>query len=94
MKHIIPAMIAGSHIPLTRIGLSCCVDREAKLSENVYTLQGMTCEHCVDAVTSELSSLATVTHADVDLASGCVRVVSDQPLDDDAVRAAGYEVVS
>jgi copper chaperone len=68
------------------------------LSQNVYTLHGMTCEHCVDAVTSELSSLASVTHADVDLASGRVRVVSDEPLDDDAVptaaSAAGYEVVS
>jgi copper chaperone CopZ len=94
MKHIIPAMIAASHIPLTRIGLSWYVGREAKLSENVYTLQGMTCEHCVDAVISELSSLAAVTHADVDLASGRVRVFSDQPLDDDAVRAGGYEVVS
>ncbi len=68
------------------------------MSENVYTVQGMTCEHCVDAVTSELSSLASVTHADVDLASGRVRVVSDEPLNDDAVRTAvwagGYEVVS
>jgi len=69
------------------------------LSERVYTVEGMTCEHCVEAVTSEVSSLATVTHVDVELASGGrVRVVSGEPLDDDAVRsavrAAGYEVVS
>jgi copper chaperone CopZ len=68
------------------------------LSQSVYTVQGMTCQHCVDAVTSKVSSLATVTHVDVDLASGRVRVISDEPLDDDAVRTAvaeaRYEVVS
>ena len=68
------------------------------MSQSVYTVQGMTCEHCVDALPSELSSFASVTHVDVDLASGRVRVVSDEPLDDDAVPTAvwtaGYEVVS
>ena len=68
------------------------------MSERVYTDQGMTCEHCVDAVTSKVSSLASVIQVDVDLAGGRVRVVSDEPLDDDAVRTAvaeaGYEVVS
>jgi len=67
------------------------------LSESVYTVGGMTCEHCVDAVTAEVSSLAAVTHVDVDLVTGRVRVASDEPLDDDAVRTAvaeaGYEVV-
>jgi copper ion binding protein len=68
------------------------------LSQSVYTVQGMTCQHCVDAVTSKVSSLATVTQVEADLTSGQVRVVSDEPLDDDAVRTAvadaGYEVVS
>ena len=68
------------------------------MSESVYSVQGMTCEHCVDAVTSEVSSLDTVTQVDVDLAGGRVRVISDEPLDDDTVRTAvaesGYEVVS
>jgi copper chaperone CopZ len=71
---------------------------EAELSQSVYTVPGMTCQHCVDAVTSKVSSLATVTQVDVDLASGRVRVISDEPLDDVAVRTAvaeaGYEVVS
>ena len=68
------------------------------MSESTYTVRGMTCEHCVKAVTSEVSSVASVTQVDVDLASGQVRVISDEPLDDDAVRTAvaesGYEVVS
>jgi copper chaperone len=72
--------------------------REAKVSRSVYTVDGMTCGHCVDAVTRAISSLATVTQVDVDLASGRIRVVSSEPLDDDVVRTAvaeaGYQVVS
>lgn len=68
------------------------------MSESTYIVQGMSCGHCVDAVTSEVSRLAAVTKVHVDLASGRVRVVSDEPLNDDAVRAAvaeaGYEIVS
>jgi copper chaperone CopZ len=57
----------------------------------------MTCGHCVNAVTSEISELAGVTDVQVDLGSGAVTVTSDAPLDDAAVAAAvdeaGYEVV-
>jgi copper chaperone len=63
-----------------------------------YTVTGMTCSHCSQSVTTEVSNLPGVTQVDVDLASGQVRVVSDAPLDDTAVRAAveeaGYEVSS
>ena len=66
------------------------------MSESTYTVTGMTCEHCVGAVSSEVSSLPGVRQVDVDLGSGRVRVLHDQPLDDGAVRAAveeaGYEV--
>ncbi|GII25299.1 heavy-metal-associated domain-containing protein [Planosporangium mesophilum] len=62
-----------------------------------YTVSGMTCGHCVNAVTSEISELAGVTDVQVDLGSGAVTVTSDAPLDDAAVVAAvdeaGYEVV-
>ncbi|HEY8523530.1 MAG TPA: cation transporter [Acidimicrobiales bacterium] len=68
------------------------------MSERTYTVTGMSCDHCVHAVTSEVSSLPGVTKVDVDLASGRVLVASDQPIDDAAVRAAvaeaGYEVTS
>jgi copper chaperone CopZ len=57
----------------------------------------MTCQHCVSAVTEEVSGLPGVTGVQVDLPSGGLTVTSDAPLDDDAVRAAveeaGYEVV-
>jgi copper chaperone CopZ len=57
----------------------------------------MTCGHCVQSVTEEVSEVAGVRGVEVDLASGRVTVSSDQPVDDAAVRAAvaeaGYEVV-
>ena len=63
-----------------------------------YRVGGMTCEHCVHAVTEELRLLDGVRAVDVDLASGDVTVTSEEPLDEAAVRAsvdkAGYAVVS
>jgi copper chaperone CopZ len=61
-----------------------------------YTVVGMTCGHCVNAVTEEVGAVPGVTSVDVDLASGGLTVTSTQPVDDGAVRAAveeaGYEV--
>jgi copper chaperone len=61
-----------------------------------YIVTGMVCQHCVSAVTQELSAIERVTDVQVDLATGQVTVTSDGPLDDAAVRAAideaGYEI--
>ena len=61
-----------------------------------YVVTGMTCDHCVHAVTEEVTGVPGVTGVDVDLASGRLTVTSDAPVDDDAVRAAvdeaGYEL--
>jgi copper chaperone len=66
------------------------------MSTATYTVVGMTCGHCVNAVTEEVSALPGVTGVDVDLASGGVTVTSDAPVEEAAVRAAveeaGYEV--
>ncbi|GID26353.1 heavy-metal-associated domain-containing protein [Paractinoplanes brasiliensis] len=63
---------------------------------STYTVTGMTCGHCVQAVTGELSALPGVDGVQVDLASGAVTVTSEAPLEDEAVRAAvdeaGYEL--
>lgn len=66
-----------------------------------YAVTGMTCNHCVNAVTEELRSLPGVREVSVDLAAGgtsSVQVVSDDPLSEDAVRdavdEAGYELAS
>ena len=62
-----------------------------------YTVQGMTCAHCVLSVREEVSEVPGVNAVDVDLASGRL-TVTGQDVDDDAIRAAvteaGYEVAS
>jgi copper chaperone len=66
------------------------------VSTATYTVVGMTCGHCVNAVTDEVSQLPGVTGVDVDLASGGLTVISEAPVEETAVRAAveeaGYEV--
>ena len=60
-----------------------------------YTVHGMTCSHCLRAVTEEVSAVAGVRHVDVQLATGRL-AVEGEGFSDDAVRAAvaeaGYEV--
>jgi copper chaperone len=53
-----------------------------------YTVTGMTCAHCVAAVTEEVGAVPGVTGVEVDLATGALTVTSDTPVDDDAVAAA------
>ncbi|HLH15126.1 MAG TPA: cation transporter [Solirubrobacteraceae bacterium] len=64
-------------------------------STQTFTVAGMTCEHCVAAVTSEVSRLAGVSGVDVDLASGRLLVHGDG-VDGEAVgaavQAAGYSL--
>ena len=68
------------------------------MTTSTYQVKGMTCDHCVQAVTNEISKLDGVTDVDIDLGSGQVTVASEQAVSDDAVREAvdeaGYEVVS
>jgi copper chaperone CopZ len=63
---------------------------------STYTVTGMTCGHCVTAVTTELSALPGVADVQIDLGTGAVTVTSAEPLADDSVRAAvdeaGYEL--
>jgi copper ion binding protein len=67
------------------------------MATSTYQVQGMTCGHCVSAVSSEIGQLAGVSDVSVELQTGRVTVTAEQPLDDDAVRAAveeaGYELV-
>jgi copper chaperone CopZ len=60
------------------------------------TVNGMSCGHCVRAVTQVLSSIAGVQAVAVDLESGLVTITSDAPLAGaalaGAVDQAGYEV--
>jgi copper chaperone len=56
-----------------------------------YQVTGMTCEHCVRAVSAELAGLDGVREVTVGLAPdgvSTVTVISEQPLSSDAVAAA------
>jgi len=61
------------------------------MTATTYTVTGMTCEHCVHAVTEELTSLGGVTQVNVELVpsgESKVTVTSDAPLPDEAVGTA------
>ncbi|MFG2055663.1 heavy-metal-associated domain-containing protein [Micromonospora sp. NPDC048930] len=62
----------------------------------MYAVTGMTCGHCVRAVTEELSALPGVEQVEVDLAAGTATVISAVPLPVEMVRAAvdeaGYDL--
>ena len=56
-----------------------------------FAVSGMTCGHCVAAVSAELSALPGVTEVSVDLVAGgtsTVTVTSDSPISRDQVAAA------
>jgi copper ion binding protein len=58
------------------------------MSTATYPVTGMTCAHCVHAVTEEVTAVPGVTDVQVDLETGALTVTSDTPVDDEAVAAA------
>ncbi|HEY1668055.1 MAG TPA: heavy-metal-associated domain-containing protein [Trebonia sp.] len=61
------------------------------MTSMTYQVTGMTCEHCVHAVTEEIESLAGVSAVTVTLVPGgesAVTVTSDGPIATEAVAAA------
>ena len=70
------------------------------MARTTYTVRGMTCGHCVNAVTEEIGEIGGVTSVEIDLVEGgdsLVTVLSATNLDLEAVRAAvdeaGYELI-
>ena len=55
---------------------------------STYAVSGMSCQHCIDAVTKEVAAIAGVSVVAVDLAAATVTVTSETPLEVEAVRAA------
>ena len=64
------------------------------MKTTTFLVDGMTCQHCVNAVTAEVSSVPLVTGVRVDLENGTVTVFSDGDLDStatvEAITTAGY----
>jgi copper chaperone len=61
------------------------------MTDTTYLVTGMTCGHCVNAVTSELIALEEVTAVTVDLdaeGASSVHVTSSQPLSEEVLLAA------
>jgi copper ion binding protein len=64
-------------------------------SATTYTVTGMTCQHCVNAITAEVTAVDGVTTVEVDLATGTVTVRGTKVVDTAicaAIDEAGYEV--
>ncbi len=65
---------------------------------STYTVEGMTCEHCVASVTEEVSEVPGVTDVVVSLEDATVTVTGDEAVVTDtallraAVEEAGYEL--
>ena len=64
--------------------------------QQIYTVTGMTCGHCVASVTEEVQEVAGVEDVAVVLETGQVTVTSAEPLDVAAIRSAvevaGYQL--
>lgn len=62
-----------------------------------YDIVGMTCDHCVRAITEEVSSLAGVSEVHVDLAAAKVYITTHEPVTTkqlrEAVEEAGYQLL-
>jgi copper chaperone CopZ len=62
-----------------------------------FRVEGMTCDHCKHAVTTEICAVPGVGNVVVDVSSGTVTVSADQPVDRadiaTAVDEAGYTLI-
>ena len=69
------------------------------MSTQTVAVQGMTCGHCVKAVTEEVAAIPGVTDVAVDLVNGgtsTVTISAAEPVSDEAIAAAideaGYTI--
>jgi copper ion binding protein len=56
-----------------------------------FEVVGMTCGHCVSSVSEEVGALVGVRDVAVDLRTGRLEVMADQPITTEAVREAVEE---
>lgn len=59
--------------------------------QTTYTVEGMTCGHCVAAVTDEVKQIPGVTDVEVVLEGGRLAITSEAPVDFDRIVEAVAE---
>jgi len=68
------------------------------LTEQTYSVPDVSCEHCVRAITEELTKLPGVERVGVDLTTKLVTVRHDESVTDtqlrDGIADAGYDIAS
>lgn len=68
------------------------------MTEQTYTVTGMTCGHCALSVTEEVTAIDGVTDVRVDVPTGRVTVTSETQLSANTIRAAveeaGYQLTA
>ena len=68
------------------------------MATSTYAVTGMTCEHCVRAVTEEVRRIEGVAEVRVDLPTGALTISSSEPIDQaavaEAVEEAGYQLAA
>jgi len=103
-----------SQLPMASTGCACCAPAPAPNqtvptaetappagTSTAYQVKGMTCGHCAQSVTEEVTALDGVSEVRIDLVAGgtsTVTVTAARPLSAEAVRAAveeaGYTLVT
>lgn len=68
------------------------------MATSTYPVTGMTCEHCVRAVTEEVRRIEGVADVMVGLPTGALTISSSQPVEEaavaEAVEEAGYRLAA
>ena len=66
------------------------------MAERVFTVPDVSCEHCVSAITKELTRIDGVSDVDVDLATKKVTVTSSDSVPEQQIREgideAGFDI--
>lgn len=68
------------------------------MQTHIYAVPGVSCEHCVKAITTEVTRLDGVRTVDVDLIAKKVTIVANDTVSDQSLRAAieeaGFDIAA
>ena len=86
------------HGPEPFYPVSCILSKEVIAMVKEFTVPAVSCGHCVNAITKEVSALQGVTKVDVNLNTKHVKVETDGQVSTEAIveaiNEAGYDEVS